>query len=91
MKIVYCTDIIYELSGIDVVTISKANALAEIPGNRVWIIVAGNPRSLESHLKQVSVIELPVNYYTQDGKGMLKSIWDIFQKRKLHKKKLAVS
>lgn len=91
MKIVYCTDIIYELSGIDVVTISKANALAAIPGNRVWMVVAGNPCSLESRLKRVSVIELLVNYYTQDGKGMLKSIWDIFQKRKLHKQKLTVA
>ena len=89
MNIVYCTDIVYELSGIDVITITKANALAEIPGVRVWIIVAGNPRSLMSRLKRVSVIELPVNYYTQDRKGMLNAIWDIFQKRKLHKQKLA--
>lgn len=89
MNIVYCTDIVYELSGIDVITITKANALAEIPDNHVWIVVAGNPRSLVNRLKRVSVIELPVNYYTQDQKGVLNAIWDIFQKRKLHKQKLS--
>ena len=89
MKIVYCTDIVYELSGIDVITITKANALAEVPGNHVWIVVAGNPRSLMSRLKKVSLIELPVDYYTHDNKGMISAIWDIFQKRKLHKQRLA--
>ena len=88
MNIVYCTDIVYELSGIDVITIIKANALAEIPGNRVWIIVAGNPHSLMHRLKNVSVIELPIDYYTQDEKGMWAAIWDINQKRKKHKQLL---
>ena len=40
MKIAYCTDTIDRLGGIEVVTLAKANALALVPGNQVWIIVA---------------------------------------------------
>lgn len=35
MKIVYCTDTISHMGGIEIVTIAKANALAAIPGNQV--------------------------------------------------------
>lgn len=88
MNIVYCTDIVYELSGVDVTTITKANALAEIPGNRVWIVVSGNPKSLMHRLKKVSVIEVNVRYYTRDSNGPLAALWDIYRKRKIHKRKL---
>ena len=47
MNIVYCIDATYNLSGTDIVTITKANALAAIPGNRVWVVSAGNPHSLQ--------------------------------------------
>ncbi len=88
MNIVYCTDIVYELSGVDVTTITKANALANIPGNRVWIVVSDNPRSLELQLRNVSVIKADVHYYTNDDKGPLAALWDIFQKRKIHQRQL---
>lgn len=88
MNIVYCTDIVYELSGVDVTTITKANALANIPGNRVWIVVTDNPRSLELQLRNVSVIKADVHYYTNDDKGPLAALWDIFQKRKIHQRQL---
>lgn len=88
MNIVYCTDIVYELSGVDVTTITKANALAEISGNRVWIVVSGNPKSLMHRLKNVSVIEVNVRYYTKDNKGPLAALWDIFQRRRMHKRQL---
>ena len=39
MKIVYCTDTICHPGGIQTVTMVKANALASIPDNQVWIIV----------------------------------------------------
>lgn len=90
MNIVYCTDVIYELSGVDVTTIAKANALAEIPGNRVWIVVSGNPKSLVHRLKKVSVIEVDVQYYTKDGNGVFAALWDMYQKRRIHKRKLEI-
>lgn len=88
MNIVFCTDIVYELSGVDVTTITKANAFSEIPGNRVWIVVSGNPRSLVHRLKNVSVIDLSVRYYTKDSKGFSAALWDIYKTRKVHKRKL---
>ena len=90
MNIVYCTDIVYELSGVDVTTITKANALAEIPGNRVWIVVSGNSKSLVHRLKRVSVIEVSVQYYTKDNQGLFAALWDIYKKRKIHKMRLEV-
>ena len=38
MNIVYCTDSLNKVGGVPAITIRKANALAEIPGNKVWII-----------------------------------------------------
>lgn len=42
MKIVYCVDSIKYLGGIQRVTVVKANALAGIPSNDVYIVVADN-------------------------------------------------
>ena len=39
MKIVYCIDSVYLLGGMEKVTIVKANALAKIPSNEVWVVV----------------------------------------------------
>lgn len=88
MNIVYCIDAVYNLSGTDIVTIAKANALASIPGNRVWVITAGNPRSLMYRLKNVSVTDLSIRYYEHDSKGLLHAIIDLQKTRKLHKQKL---
>ena len=40
MRIVYVADSIRRIGGIQRVTVAKANALAELPGNDVWILVA---------------------------------------------------
>ncbi|WP_222165294.1 glycosyltransferase family 4 protein [Edaphocola aurantiacus] len=40
MKIVYCTGALYKMGGAERVLISKANYLADRPGNEVWIITA---------------------------------------------------
>lgn len=89
MNIVYCIDATYNLSGTDIVTITKANALAAIPGNRVWVVSAGNPHSLLHRLKQVSVTDLNVRYYQHDSEGLLTALIDIQKTRRIHKKKLA--
>lgn len=88
MNIVYCIDAVYNLSGTDIVTIAKANALASIPGNRVWVVTAGNPRSLMYRMKNVSVTDLGVRYYEHDNEGLLRAIIDLQKTRKLHKQKL---
>ena len=90
MNIVYCTDIVYELSGIGcTATITKANALANIPGNRVWVVRCLTIRdTLELQLRNVSVIKADVHYYTNDDEGPLVALWDIFQKQKIHQRQL---
>lgn len=89
MKIVYCTDTISRLGGIEVVTIAKANALAEIPGNKVWIVVANNEKSSMKRLKKASVLDLAVRYYENDSKGgYWHALRDYLKKRAIHKQRL---
>lgn len=38
MVIVYCTDSLNIVGGVSAVIVRKANALADIPGNKVWIV-----------------------------------------------------
>lgn len=47
MTITYCINSIKGIGGIQRVTIVKANALAEIPGNRVYIIVTDFMNSVQ--------------------------------------------
>ena len=42
MKIVYCLNSIRYLGGIQRVTVTKANALADVPGNEVYVVVTDN-------------------------------------------------
>ena len=88
MKIVYCTDSIYQLGGIELVTIAKANALAAIPGNQVWIALADNRFSAITRLKKVSIVDLAVHYYEHDGKGYWHDLKDLWEKRKQHRMRL---
>lgn len=90
MRIVYCTDSICYPGGIQTVTIAKANALAEIDGNEVWIVVTDNKRKTVAKVSEkVHVVDLDVNYYEDDWKGYFYVLKGIFVKRKLHKKRLA--
>ena len=65
MKIVYCLNSIRGLGGIQKVTLIKANALAEIAGNEIYVIVTDN---WEKHVltqeisPKVHFINLEVNY-----------------------------
>ena len=64
MKIVYCTDTICYPGGIQRVTIAKANALADLPGNEVWIVVTDNKRltPVLPVSEKVSVVDLRIDY-----------------------------
>ena len=89
MKIVYCIDTVTRLGGIEIVTIAKANALAQIPGNQVWLALANNDHSVITRLKNVSILDLAVHYNENDDKGgYLHAMLDYMKKRRLHRKRL---
>lgn len=88
MKIVYCANSICNPGGIEHVTITKANALADIEGNEVWIIVTDNKKKSISYVNpKVHIVDLDVNYFDPDWKGAR----TYFEKRRLHKKRLSES
>lgn len=67
MKIVYCTNSVSGYGGIELVTIAKCNALAEITGNEVWLIVAIPETQLARQIdKRVHYICLDIDYYKND-------------------------
>lgn len=90
MKIIYCLNSIKYLGGIQKVTIVKANALAEIPGNEVYIAVSDNKEGVQTEplSEKVKLIDLNVNYYADDWKSRWAILKGIFIKRLEHKKKL---
>ena len=89
MKIVYCTDSLNHLGGIQRVTTVKASALAKMPGNQVYIITAeGQGQSLFPLDSRVKNIDLDVRYYSDDWKSKWSLIKSTYAKRKDHKKKL---
>ena len=91
MRIVYCLNSIRYLGGIQRVTIVKANALADISDNEVYIIVSDNRggRIVHPLSPKVHLIDLDVNYYQDDWKSKWHVLKGIVVKRREHKKKLA--
>ncbi len=83
MKIVYCINSVSLLGGMEKVTLVKANALAKIPGNEVWIVITDVIGDPLIPLEGVHLVNLDVRYYDQNV-GFL----DLFRKRQLHKKRL---
>lgn len=72
MKIVYTINSIRGLGGIQKVTLLKANTLADIPQNNVYIIVTDNwmNHSLIHELSpKITFINLQINYYKNDYKS----------------------
>ena len=90
MKIVYCLNSIRYLGGIQRVTVVKANALAEIEENEVYIIVTDNQNGVitEPLSSKVHLIDLGINYYEDDYKSRWNVLKGIFIKRREHKKRL---
>ena len=83
MKIVYCINSVYLPGGMEKVTIVKANALARIPGNEVWIVVTDAQKEPVVPLERVHLVNLNVRYYDLNV-GLLKYL----KKTRLHKKRL---
>lgn len=66
MKIVYCTNSLSTRGGIERVTILKANALAEIDGNEVWIVFTDAfsfPQTIHPLSTKVKVVDLKVGHW----------------------------
>ena len=82
MKIVYCLNSIRYLGGIQRVTVVKANALAEIEDNEVYIIVTDNKNGVftEPLSPKVHLIDLDINYYEDDYKSRWNVLKGIFFK-----------
>lgn len=82
MKIVYSINSIRGLGGIQKVTLLKANALADIPQNKVYIIVTDNwmnhPLTHELSPK-ITFINLQINYYKDDYKSKFHQIISNFK------------
>ena len=89
MRIVYCTDSICYPGGIAVTTLAKANALSEIPGNEVWIVVTDHQFPPILPLSDmIHFINLEVHYYQDDWRSRWHVLKGIFFKRCIHKKRL---
>ena len=90
MRIAYCLNSIRYLGGIQRVTTVKANALAKIPTNEVYVIVTDNKNGVvvEELDAKVRLIDLDVNYYEDDWKSKYHVLKGIFLKRREHLKKL---
>ena len=91
MKIAYCIDTITALGGIERVTIAKANALADVENNTVYLVVTSNRGIPVLPVNpKIKIIDLKVNYFEDYGKSPYQIYWTLYQKRKEHKKKLTL-
>lgn len=91
MKIVYCINSIRFLGGTQMAVITKANALAEVEGNEVYIIVSDNQNGMMVHglSPKVHFIDLQINYFADDWKSWVFVLEGILVKRRKHKKLLS--
>ena len=91
MKIVYCLNSIRGLGGIQRVTVVKVNALAEIEGNEVYVVVSDNKNETEvaKLSPKVNLIDLDINYYDGDqNRSKIANIFVYSQQRRKHRKAL---
>lgn len=82
MKIVYTINSIRGLGGIQKVTLLKANALADIPQNKVYIIVTDNWMNhplIHELSPKITFINLQINYYKNDYKSKFHQIISNFK------------
>lgn len=79
MRICYCIDSLSVLGGIQSVTVAKANALAAIPGNEVYILVGDTSVSngaTYSVVPAVKVIDLGTNIYGSNVRNLVGSLFN---------------
>ncbi len=91
MKIVYCLNSIRYLGGIQRITAIKANAIAEIPGNEVYVVVTDNKvgHVVQPLSTNVQLVDMDINYYDGDcDRSKLLNILVYKKKMRLHKRRL---
>lgn len=89
MKIVYCLNALCYGGGIERVTIAKANALADIPGNEIWILVTDNKYDLPLPLSEkVHLVDLGICYYENQSANPFIDLVKENRKRQWHRKLL---
>ena len=85
MTIVYCIDSINGIGGIQHVTLTKANALAEIESYTVWILYADHSGKRCFPLSpKVRTLDLGINYYEDDWKSKWHVLKGLLVKRRKH-------
>lgn len=89
MKIAYCLDSVSAMGGIERVTIAKANALANIKGNTVYLFITQDIGSPVFSLNpQIHIVNLDINYYSIQGNSKYQILKSLLNKRREHKRKL---
>ena len=76
------------------VTVAKANALAAVEGNEVYIVVTDHKHGagLSARLNaSVRVVNLDVNYYDDDWRSKFHVLKGFFLKRRLHEHRLTAA
>ncbi len=86
MKIVYCTNSLGTRGGIERVTITKANALAEIESNEVYVVFTdakGFPETIHPLSPKVKTVNLNVghwnDHYTSFWQRLFVPKWKLFK------------
>lgn len=93
MRIVYCLDHVRNMGGggIERVTVVKANALADVAGNEVYVIVAEDNEKLpliHPISPQVHFVDLKVNYFDNTTSSRWRYYVRLWGKKKAHRKRL---
>ena len=90
MRIVYCINNLFRVGGIERVTITKANALANIEGNNIWIICClNNKKPVFPIDKKIHIVSLGINYYDHDWEmSRFQQLVNIWEKKKEHRRKM---
>lgn len=76
------------VGGTERVTVTKANALSEIPGNEVYVVVTDNykPHAFQLNDK-VHLVNLKVNYWINENISLIKGLF-FDNRKKLHRERL---
>ena len=88
MRIVYCYNTLWQTGGIETITATKANALSQLEGNDVWVVVTDSPDHAPDVLSpNVHLVDLGMHYDKISWRFPLNLVL-LLPKRCLHRKKL---
>ncbi|MDO4511449.1 MAG: glycosyltransferase family 4 protein [Bacteroidales bacterium] len=92
MKIVYCINSVKVLGGIERVTVVKANALAEIAGNEVYIVVLSDKggKYIAQISPKVTLVDLDAEFFPDGFPGnRIQYVRQMMKKNKEYREKLS--